>query len=438
MDLLHRLVNAADVSAGRLTALLGIYWGSGGVFAGVATLLGAFPDGWTPGLYTVSVIAIIIACFLAAARGVRLPAGVYLALVILGAMAICLLVLWAGSNRLGVSGILFVYVTTFTFVTFRDRALLLVVVAAAMHLAVLTYLQADGGWAIWSMTWGVSIIAGVVVGEVVEASRRALTERDEAVSQLQRADSTKTALLHAVHHELSRPMSSMEGLAQTVADRGTELSDDARQELMERVVAASARLRETLDELVGVTRLSTGEVRLDLEDLPLREVVTLALDRAEVDGERIEVETPAAIMVRADRGRLAHALANLVVNAARYGGSDGPIVVESRELGEQVEIRVADHGPGIPDEVKEAVFEPFVRAKDSDVGKGTGIGLSLVRQFVRLHGGETWMEDRQGGGNVAVIRFPREGPAGALGESDGGGSRDHLDRGDGVRADGSS
>lgn len=438
MDLLHRLVNAADVSAGRLTALLGIYWASGGAFAGVATMLGAFPDGWTPGLYTVSVTAIIIGGILMAARGVRLPAGVYLALVVLGAMAICLLVLWAGSTRLGVSGILFVYVTTFTFVTFRDRALLLVVVAAAMHLAVLIYLQADGGWAIWSITWGVAIIAGVVVGEVVEASRRALTERDEALSQLQRADSTKTALLHAIHHELSRPMSSMEGLAQTVADRGMELSDDSRQELMERVVAASARLRETLDELVGVTRLSTGEVRLDLEDLPLREVITLALDRAEIDGERIEVETPAAIMVRADRGRLAHALANLVVNAARYGGSDGPILVESRELGEQVEIRVADHGPGIPDEAKEAVFEPFVRAKDSDVGKGTGIGLSLVRQFVRLHGGDTWMEDRQGGGNVAVIRFPREGPADGLGESEGGDPRHHLGGGDGLRAGGSS
>ena len=409
MDVLHRLVNPVDVSAGRLTALLGIYWASGGAFAGMATLLGAFPDGWTPGLVTVSVLAVATGGSLLAARRRRLPGGVYVALVVLGAVAICLLVLWAGPTRLGVAGILFVYVTTFAFVTFRDHALLLIVIASAMHLAVLLHLRSDGGWAIWSITWGVAIIAGVVVGEVVEASRRAVDERDEALSQLQQADSSKTALLRAIHHELSRPMSGLEGLAQTVADRGRELSDDSRQELMERVVAASARLRDTLDELVGVTRLSTGEVQLDLDDLPLRDIVTLALDRAEVAAERIEISIPASIIVRADRGRLAHALANLVVNAARYGGSE-PIVVTGHELGDQVELRVIDRGPGIPDEAKDVVFEPFVRARDSDVGKGSGIGLSLVRQFVRLHGGQTWMEDRPGGGNVAVIRIPRQGP----------------------------
>lgn len=344
-------------------------------------------------------------------RNRTLPRVLYLAMWIGVSAALSAVVLAVGSDRVGVAGVLFVYISCLTFVAFRGVAPYLLIIAATPHLIVLlVQVPTAEALGIWSITWGVASIAGVVVGDLVESNRRALTEREGLLAELQRADQAKTALLNAVNHELSRPMTAMEGLAQTVAERGEQLPPEARKQLMERVAAGSVRMRETLDELLGVTRLAAGQVTLDLQWHPLEQILDLAVERAEVAAGRVEVRIVGSIKVRADRGRLTHAVTNLLTNALRYGGDGDAVEVVAKSVGDRVQIRVADRGPGIPDQAKQAVFEPFVRARDSDVGMGTGIGLSLVKQFVRLHGGEVWIEDRRGGGTVVVISLPKDGP----------------------------
>ena len=412
---LSRIFDAADVSAGRLTALLGVFWGTGGVLVTLSTLLGAFPDGWAPGLYGVGASAIVIGGTLLALRGAFLPRWEYLALVILGSVVICLLVVWAGSTRVGLPGVLFVYVTSFSFVSFRPIVWRIVAVSATLHLGALLLVEVDGAVAVWVLTWGVSIITGMIVGEVVEANRRALVQEARLVEELHEADEAKTALLHAVGHELSRPMTAMLGLAQTVADRDDELPAELRRELLLRVVDSTRTLQETLDEILGLSRLSAGQVELVLEQVPLREVIELALDRSGVTPDEVEVDVPDGFEVCADRGRLAHAIANLLTNARRYG-EGSPIALDAQASNGDVEVRVRDRGPGIPDDLKSAVFEPFVRASADHIGRGSGLGLSLVRQFVRLHGGDARIDDHPEGGTVVVLSFPREPAQGDVGE----------------------
>ncbi len=411
MNLPDRLIDAADVSAGRFTALFGVYFVSGTAFMALATLLGAFPNGSHLSLYLNAASGFVVGVVALAWRKRALPRVLYLVMWIAVSAALSAVVLTVGPDRVGVAGVLFVYISCLTFVAFRSVAPYLLAIAATPHLIVLlVQVPRSEALGIWAITWGVASIAGVVVGDLVESNRRAVIEREGLLLELQRADQAKTALLNAVNHELSRPMTVMQGLAQTVAERGEHLSPEARKHLMERVAAGSVRMGETLQELLGVSRLSAGQVTLDLQQQPLERILDLAVERAEVGAGRVEVRVTGPIEVRADRGRLALAVTNLITNAVRYGGDGGPVEVVGKLVGERVQIRVADHGPGIPDEVKQAVFEPFVRARDSDVGKGTGVGLSLVKQLARLHGGEAWIEDRRGGGAVAVISVPQDGP----------------------------
>lgn len=402
-------VDSADVAAGRFAALFGVFFASGSAFIIVATVLGAFPNGDILALHANSVMGLTIGLVLLAVRHRELPRWFYLALWVGVSIALSIVVLTAGVDRIGVPGVLFVYLSCVTFAAFRSLAPALVVLVSSLHLgALLVQIPVGEAVGIWALTWGVAVIAGLVVGELVAGNQSATRGRDDLLLRLKQDDEAKTALLNAVGHQLAKPMTAMQGLAQTVAERGDELPADARRELMDRVVAASGRMTETLDELLGVTRLTPGRVVLDLERLPVGDLLELAVQRAEVDPAGVVV-VASPIELTADHGRLAHAIANLITNAERYGGA-ADIEVAARQVGDRVEVRVADRGPGIPDAAKRVVFDPFVRARDGDTGKGMGIGLSLVNRFAVLHDGSAWVEDREGGGTVAVLSVPVDGP----------------------------
>lgn len=405
------IIRAADVAAGRLNVLQGIYWGGGGLLIVVAVLLGAFPDGHGTGMLVVGGGASILGAAMLATPRMAMPRWAHVLLSLLGGATISLLVLLAGETNIVLPGVLFVYLPSFAFVGLRRQAFPIIGVASVLHLGILVYRSPDGVVGIWLLTWGVALTAGIVIGEVVESIRRALVRQSQLLDELREADAAKTALLHAVHHELSRPMTAMVGLSQTLLDRGDGIDPGARQQILERISSSTVRLRDTLQELLGLSRIAEGQVHLDLERLPLRSVVDLALDHAEVAPDRIAVAVPQDLEVVVDRARLGHAIANLVTNAVRYGDGS-PIELRALRRGDDVEVRVRDGGPGVPDQVKRAVFEPYVRAKDVDIDRGSGLGLSLVRQFLRLHGGTAWLEDAPGGarGTEAVLRFPQEGP----------------------------
>lgn len=411
MDLTNRTFDAADLSAGRYNVLQGLYWGSAGLLILTATPLGAFPDGDHAAIYALGVGALLVGLVLFVPRVPELSVRTHAALSLLGGLSVAAGTYVAGPTHRSLVSLIAVYTTSFAFMLARRYAPVIVPASALAHLGVLLAMDVLGAWGIWVGTWGVSIVAGSIAGAIVEAHRDALTERERLLAELAEAGDAKTALLHAVSHELSRPMTTMRGLSETLAERGEQLSPEARMDLAQRIGHGTVRLHEMLDELLGLGRISTGRVSLDLHPITVRDLLDQAVARAGLELNGISVSAPPDVEVVVDPARLGHALSNLLTNAHRYGG-DGPITVVAEVRGDDVEVRVTDRGPGVPDDVKLAVFEPFVRAHDDHIDRGSGIGLSLVRQFVRLHGGEAWIEDADGGGTVAIIRVPRQ-PAAA-------------------------
>jgi two-component system sensor histidine kinase KdpD len=154
--------------------------------------------------------------------------------------------------------------------------------------------------------------------------------------------------------------------------------------------------------------LQTGVVTPLSRPVALEEVVPAAL--AGVPGDRIEVDVAETLPpVAADPGLLERALANVVENAVRY--SSERVLVTGGELRfgrgpDRVELRVVDHGPGVPDRDREQIFEPFQRLGDVPHGTGVGLGLAVARGFVEAMGGTLHAEDTPGGGLTMVFSLP--------------------------------
>lgn len=221
---------------------------------------------------------------------------------------------------------------------------------------------------------------------------------NQSVEQIARLLQAQRDLLANASHELRSPLTRI-GLAFEL------LTGHGRQDLREQVQRDIAELDELIGELLLASRLQA------VTDVPRRDDVDLlALARAEGAAVKATVSGD-AVHVQGDAKLLRRLLRNLLENARRYGG-EGPISVRL-ERGEDsaVTIRVEDSGPGIPEEERERVFEPFYRrAGTIETGHGVGLGLALVRQIARRHGGEVRCLVGRSGGSCFAVTLPVSDP----------------------------
>ena len=210
-----------------------------------------------------------------------------------------------------------------------------------------------------------------------------------------------------VSHELRSPLTTMTASASVLVSRRSELSPVA-QEAVDLLVADIERFAQLLEDLLDLAR---DHEPVDAQSLPvvdLADVTLLVLDdRSELLTRRGDTG------VHADRRRMTRVIANLVQNADMHGGGVTEVVVE--EAGRSVRLSVIDTGPGVPPQDREAVFERFSRGTSTPSRAstmGTGLGLALVRDHVRAHGGACWYEDSPGGGACFVVEIPRTGEVG--------------------------
>jgi signal transduction histidine kinase len=221
-------------------------------------------------------------------------------------------------------------------------------------------------------------------------------ERDRAL-RLREADDLKNTFLAAVSHELRTPLTSILGFAVTMIDR-PELAEPQRDRMLRTILVEAEHLEDILANLLDLDRLTRGKATLVTRELDPASVVTVAVQHVEQrSGRDIELDLQDGLVMRLDAAKVERIVENLVGNAVKYTPVDSQVRVQLRSAGDGILIVVDDSGPGISSELRESIFEPFRRGADVGV-PGTGIGLSLVDRFSRMHGGRAWVEERPGGG----------------------------------------
>ncbi|MCI2419247.1 sensor histidine kinase KdpD [Saccharopolyspora sp. K220] len=250
-------------------------------------------------------------------------------------------------------------------------------------------------------------------GQALVALRQQRMAADALEAQ-RRADAThlRTALLSAVGHDLRTPLASIKASVSSLRAPDLTLSDEDTAELLAGVEESADRLTELVDNLLDSSRLATGAIVPQQRPVSYDEVVAGAL--AGLDGrQHIDVDIEESLPpVLADVGLLERVVANVVQNALKYGRPNGrPIGVRASEHAAWVELRVVDHGPGLPEGTADTAFEPFERLGEhgerGDTGAaGVGLGLSVAQGFMAAMQGTIRAEDTPGGGLTIVISLP--------------------------------
>ncbi|MGD0679948.1 MAG: DUF4118 domain-containing protein [Polyangiaceae bacterium] len=249
------------------------------------------------------------------------------------------------------------------------------------------------------------------------ASQIALAiERAQLAEDAQRAqvevqkERLRNALLSSVSHDLRTPLAVVKGAVTALLDRHTELSESRRQEYLETISDEASRLNRLVRNLLNMTSLEAGALRARKEWQPLEEVVGVALNRLDeqLTGRPVRVDiAPDASIVPFDATLLEQVLINLVENAIRYTPAGSPIEIRAVRVDGGVEVDVADRGPGVAPGQEEHIFEKFRRAAPRTTG-GMGLGLTICRGIVSVHGGTIWCENRPDGGASFRFLLPRE------------------------------
>jgi two-component system sensor histidine kinase KdpD len=236
--------------------------------------------------------------------------------------------------------------------------------------------------------------------------RARLAEVAAEVEPVKAADRLRTALLAAVSHDLRTPLAVALASVSSLREADVEFTPAEQGELLGTAEVSLQKLSRLVDNLLDLSRLQAGALTLNLQPTALEDVVPLALDSL----TDAEVELRSAGLhdvpeVRADPPLLERVVANLASNAVRHAAGR-PVLITASSLGDRVELRIADRGPGLPEEDRERVFQPFQRLGDTDNENGVGLGLALARGLTEAMGGELTPEDTPGGGLTMVLALP--------------------------------
>jgi PAS domain S-box-containing protein len=208
-----------------------------------------------------------------------------------------------------------------------------------------------------------------------------------------------------VAHEFRTPLSALAASIEMLLDQAPDLSQEETNELLRSIHLGILNLQTLVDNLLESGSIEAGHFKVSARSLELESLVSEAVNTMQplLDkyGQKLVLELPKELpVVKADPRRTVQVLVNLISNASRYGPADDEITVRADILDGQVEVRVADRGPGIHPELRSDVFHRFLYPGTPDLGKaGAGLGLSVVKAIVEAQGGQVGVDDRPGGGS---------------------------------------
>jgi two-component system, OmpR family, sensor histidine kinase KdpD len=251
-------------------------------------------------------------------------------------------------------------------------------------------------------------VLGAFAAQAAVALRQErLAEQAATAGTLAEADKMRTALLSAVSHDLRTPLASAKAAVTSLRSQDVVFDDHDRDELLATADESLDRLVRLVENLLDMSRLQAGALGTAPQAMSVGEaVVKVVADQGQA-GHGIDIHIPDELAeVRADPALLERILANVLANALRYSPSDRPPMVSASEHGGYVEVRVIDHGPGIPPADRERVFLPFQRLGDRTNDSGVGLGLALSRGLAEAMGGELDPDTTPGGGLTMTLRLP--------------------------------
>ena len=243
-------------------------------------------------------------------------------------------------------------------------------------------------------------------------------ELEASHARLREVDQLKSDFLGNVSHELRTPLAAVKGYVDNLLDGVAGPLTDKPRHYLGRVRDNTERLGRMVSDLLDLTRIEAGKIELIPRALPVADLVGEAADglRHLADERRVRVAVDLAVCpaVWADPDRVHQVLTNLLANALKFSPPGGQVAVTARpDPGGLVRLAVEDGGPGIPPAERERVFDKFyqVGRVEAERPPGTGLGLTIARHLVELHGGRIWVEDAPGGGAVFVLLLPAAGGA---------------------------
>ena len=245
----------------------------------------------------------------------------------------------------------------------------------------------------------------------------ALLDRSEALSRdLQELDRTKSELIQILSHELFTPLTTIQGFAMLVSEQGEALKADEVRDLAEGVVSANDRLKRLVGNLAAAARLDRAGVEVATRPVAANDLVERAISEfPRLDG-RIVLADPAEQGVRlwADLELGARAIIVVLENALAFSPEARPVEISVQAHESNVQVIVSDRGPGVPEELRDRIFDAFTQTDTSITRshEGLGIGLFLARRIMRAHGGELTYMPRPEGGSSFELSFPGFGVSG--------------------------
>ena len=235
-----------------------------------------------------------------------------------------------------------------------------------------------------------------------------LGEEAQQTQLLREKERLQSTVLNSISHDLRTPLVSITGTLSSLMDGEARYDEAAQSELLMDAYAEADRLNRLVGNLLDMSRLESGSIKLHREVYDLSEVIGVARAqlRNQLEGRQIKIDLPDDLpMIPVDMTLLAQVFANLLDNAVKYSPPETAIEISAFQDGDSVQITIADRGIGIPDEELPRVFDKFYRASSASWHSGSGLGLSICQGIIEAHRGKIWAEKRPGGGTCFKMKL---------------------------------
>lgn len=233
-----------------------------------------------------------------------------------------------------------------------------------------------------------------------------LQDMSEQVAQ----DEHRRDLSAMIYHDLRGPLHNI-NLGLTRVDKVMADAPPAVVKLLHLALGSTHQLTRMVNSLLDVEQLEAGRAELDRKPIAVSELFTQAIDAvsmlSEEAGHRFEQRvSPSLPLLSVDADMMVRVIVNLLENAIKYTPPERPVMVQAGQVNGHVRIVVSDHGPGIPEDMRELIFDKYVRVRNNRLQRGVGLGLAFCRLAVQAHGGRIWVEDNPPQGANFIIALP--------------------------------